>query len=115
MPVPRPIPTPRPYISQNTQSAAEPKPGLSPTMLPKEQGGNSSQKKWNNNRNTKIIRKVLFYRIVRKWIEKVKKAYLKIRYRYGNKLEVSSKKMHQLGKHFKKHGRKMGYKGKKEY
>ena len=34
---------------------------------------------------------------------------------YGSKLEISDQKMYQLGDHFNKHGREMGYASKKEY
>ena len=34
---------------------------------------------------------------------------------YGKSIRISEKKMYQLGDHFNKHGREMGYSGKKEY
>ena len=34
---------------------------------------------------------------------------------YGKSIEISEQKMYQVGEHFNKHGREMGYLGKKEY
>ena len=108
------LPTPKPYILQESQIGANPKPGPEPTMLPKGRE-KFPQKNWKSPQYRNSLKKVLSYKIVKKWIDKIKKVYKKRRYHYGRQINVSSKKMYKLGKHFNKHGHKMGYKSKREY